>query len=234
MFTIIAFDADDTLWRNEIYYKEAEEKLSHLLSAFHPPELVGQRLFETETRNIEAYGYGIKSFTLSMIETAIELAHTNISTEEIQKIMGFGKEMIEKEVELLTGVRKTIQALSISHTLMIITKGDLLDQERKIKRSGLEKFFKYFEVVSEKTDKTYKRILDKYGIASKNFLMVGNSLKSDVLPVAEIGAIAVYIPNNTTWAHETVSPEKADQSNYYTLNSISQLSSLIKNLSKPF
>ncbi|MBT3314718.1 MAG: HAD family hydrolase [Anaerolineae bacterium] len=232
-FDIIAFDADDTLWHNEIYYKQAEEKLAELLADYHPAEFVVQELFKTETRNTAAYGYGIKSFTLSMIETAIALTEEKITTEEICEIIGFGREMISADVELIPNVRETIQALSASHMLMIITKGDLLDQERKVVKSGLGDCFKHIEVVSEKTSDIYKALLSKYEIAPERFLMVGNSLKSDVLPIVAIGGAAVYIPNGTTWAHETVSDEEAQKNYYHELEDIGQLPELIKNLSNP-
>ncbi len=232
MFDILAFDADDTLWQNEIHYKKAEEKLAQLLVEHHPVKFIVQELFKTETRNIAAYGYGIKSFTLSMIETAIALTQGKVTTEEICEIIGFGREMIEADVQLIPNVRDTIQKLSASHTLMVITKGDLLDQERKVTKSGLGDCFDHVEVVSEKTSKTYSALLEKYQIASKRFLMVGNSLRSDVLPVAAIGETAVYIPNGTTWAHENVSDEEARKNNYYELEDIGQLPALIESLFK--
>jgi putative hydrolase of the HAD superfamily len=232
MFDIIAFDADDTLWQNEFLYKQAEIKLAHLLSEYHPAEFIIQKLFKTETRNIAAYGYGIKSFTLSMIETAIALTEGKVTTEEICKIIGFGREMIEADVELMPNVRETIQELATLHTLMIVTKGDLLDQERKVAKSGLGECFDHIEVVSEKTNDIYKALLAKHNVAPEGFLMIGNSLKSDVLPVVAIGGKAVYIPNGTTWAHENVSDEEARKNNYRELEDIGQLPELIKKLSE--
>ncbi len=231
MFDMIAFDADDTLWQNENHYKQAEDKLARLLTEYHSAEHIIQELFKTETRNIDAYGYGIKSFTLSMIETAIALTEGKVTTEEICEIIGFGREMIEADVELIPNVRETVQKLSTSHTLMIITKGDLLDQERKVAKSGLGDCFDHIEVVSEKTSDTYKALLTKYDIAPERFLMIGNSLKSDVLPVAAIGGKAVYIPNGTTWAHEDVPDEEARKNHYYELEHLGQLLDLLKKLS---
>ncbi|MCP4139880.1 MAG: HAD family hydrolase [Chloroflexi bacterium] len=232
MIDLIAFDADDTLWENENYYKEAEQKLAGLLVEYHAREFIVEELLKTEIRNIAAYGYGIKSFTLSMIETAIELTGGKITAAQIQKIIGFGKEMIATDVVLLDGVWETIQALSSSHTLIIITKGDLLDQERKVARSGLGDYFKSVEVVSEKTSESYARILAKYDIAPKLFLMIGNSLKSDVLPVIAIGGAAIHIPNSTTWAHEAVSEEESRKNNYYELDHLGQLPEFLNKLSE--
>ena len=223
MIEVIAFDADDTLWDNETLFKEAENKLAELLAAYHPADFVIQTHLETEGRNIKTYGYGVKGFTLSMIETAIDLTEGKIPPEDIRKIIGFGREMLDADVVLLEGVRKTIAKLSASYPLMIITKGDLLDQQRKVARSGLGDFFKHIEVVSDKTNATYEAILAKYDITPNCFLMVGNSLKSDVLPVIEIGGQAVYVPNSTTWAHEAVSPEDADQKEYNEIENLGQL-----------
>jgi len=231
MFETIAFDADDTLWENEILYKKAEEKLTQLLAEHHPAEFVVQELFKTETRNITAYGYGIKSFTLSMIETAIALTKGRVTSKEICGIIGFGREMIDADVELIPNVRETIEKLSTSHSLMIITKGDLLDQQRKVERSKLGKYFQHIEVVSEKTRNTYKALLEKYEIMPERFLMIGNSLKSDILPVVAIGGEAVYIPNNTSWAHENVSGEEAQKNSYHELEKIGQLTAFIENYS---
>ncbi len=232
MFDMIAFDADDTLWQNEIHYKEAEEKLIHLLAEYQSAELIAQKLFETETRNIASYGYGIKSYTLSMIETAIELTKGKISAKDIQQIIAFGREMLAADVEPLKGARETIRSLSTLYTLMIITKGDLLDQERKVARSGMGACFEHIEIVSEKTSHTYKAILAKHKLASERFLMIGNSLKSDVLPVVAMGGAAVYIPNGTTWAHEAVSTQEARENNYYELEDLGQLPAFLEDLRK--
>lgn len=232
MFDFIAFDADDTLWENESYYKKAEQKLTNLLAEYRVSEFLVDELLKTEMRNIATYGYGIKSFTLSMIETAIELTEGKIAAGQIQKIVGFGKEMVATDVVLLKGGWETIQTLSSSHTLMIITKGDLFDQERKVARSGLGDSFKYVEIVSEKTSEIYEKILAKYDIAPHCFLMIGNSLKSDVLPVVEIGGQAVYIPNSTTWVHEMVSEEESRKNSYHELEHLGQLPRLLDKLSE--
>ena len=232
MIEVIVFDADDTLWHNETLFKVAENKLADLLADYHPSDFVIETHLETEGRNIKTYGYGVKGFTLSMIETAIDLTEGKIPPEDIRKIIGFGKEMLDADVVLLEGVCETIEKRSKSYPLMIITKGDLLDQQRKVARSGLGDFFKHIEVVSNKTSKTYEKVLAKHDIVPQHFLMVGNSLKSDVLPVVEIGGQAVYIPNSTTWAHEAVSQEDADRKEYYEIENIGQLVKIIEKKEK--
>jgi len=224
---VIAFDADDTLWHNEHLYLTTHDKFKQLLRQYHNEEWIDQRLYETEIRNLQHFGYGIKGFTLSMIETAIELSEGRMSVNEIQMIIGFGKEMLQAPVELLDGVQETIAKLAESYKLMLITKGDLFDQEAKIARSGLGDYFSLIEVVCEKDLDTYKRIAAKHGIAPKCFLMVGNSLKSDILPVIAIGGRAVYIPYKTTWIHERVVEEDLDDKQYVTIEHISFLPALL-------
>jgi len=221
--SVIAFDADDTLWHNENIYINTHEKFKQLLRQYHNDEWIQQRLNETEIRNLQHFGYGIKGFTLSMIETAIELSEGRVSANEIQKIVDLGKEMLRAPVELLDGVAATIAQLASSYKLMLITKGDLLDQESKIARSGLGDYFSHIEVVSEKDVETYRRLVAKHGIAPERFLMVGNSLKSDILPVIAMGGQAVYIPYQTTWEHERVVEEDLAAKRYVTIQNISQL-----------
>lgn len=228
-FALIAFDADDTLWHNENIYLDTHEKFKQLLRSYHNDEWIQQRLNETEIRNLQHFGYGIKGFILSMIETAIELSESRVSANDIQMIIEFGKEMLRAPVELLEGVASTITQLAASHKLMLITKGDLLDQESKIARSGLGDYFSHIEVVSEKNVETYQRIAAKHGIAPEHFLMVGNSLKSDILPVLAMGGQAIYIPYHTTWVHERVTEEDLAAKQYATIQHIDQLPALLKN-----
>jgi len=228
--SVIAFDADDTLWHNENIYLDTHEKFKQLLRQYHNEEWIQQRLNETEIRNLQHFGYGIKGFTLSMIETAIELSEGRVSGNEIQMIIEFGKEMTQAPVELLEGVAETIAQLAKSCELMLITKGDLFDQEAKIARSGLGDYFRHIEVVSEKNVETYQRIAAKHGIAPERFLMVGNSLKSDILPVVAIGGKAVYIPYKTTWIHERVADEDLAAKKYLTIQSISLLPALLNKM----
>ncbi len=202
MLDVIAFDANDTLWHNETLYSLTQAKFAQLLTPYRAHADIDQALLRTETRNLQYFGYGIKGFTLSMIETAIELTDGSIQGRDIQQIIEFARAMSTAPVELLEHVEETVKELSNSHRLMIITKGDLFDQESKVAESGLADYFSQVEVLNDKTTQSYQACLDKHRIAPQNFLMVGNSLKSDVQPVLALGGLAVYIPYKTTWAHE--------------------------------
>jgi len=201
---VIALDADDTLWVNETYYREAENKFIKLLSKYETENKLDQELFKMEMKNLHLYGYGVKSFILSMVESALELSNFKIKPAVIQQIVEIGKEMLEKPIELLEGVEDTLKALHPKYRLILATKGDLLDQERKLEKSGLIKYFHHIEILSDKKADNYKNLLSHLDIMPSEFLMVGNSLKSDVLPLLEIGAKAIHVPYHTTWAHEVV------------------------------
>ncbi|MDX5585948.1 MAG: HAD family hydrolase [Aureibaculum sp.] len=201
---VIALDADDTLWVNETYYREAENKFIKLLSKYETENKLDQELFKMEMKNLHLYGYGVKSFILSMVESALELSNFKIKPAIIQQIVEIGKEMLEKPIELLEGVEDTLKALQPKYRLILATKGDLLDQERKLEKSGLIKYFHHIEILSDKKADNYKKLLSHLDIMPSEFLMVGNSLKSDVLPLLEIGAKAIHVPYHTTWAHEVV------------------------------
>ncbi len=209
---------------------DAQTRFAQLLSHYHRPEWVNERLYQTETHNIQHFGYGIKAFALSMIETAVELTEGRITGADVQVLISLAKEMLSANVQLLDHVAGTIPQLAERYRLMVITKGDLLDQETKISRSGLGQYFQYIEVVSQKTSASYERILKRYSIAPGRFLMVGNSLRSDVLPILELGGNAVYIPYETTWLHEIADPPPAEQPGYYPLENLGQLSALVKKL----
>lgn len=230
MIDIVAFDADDTLWHNETLYGITHEKYEELLSGYHSKEWIGKKLFETEMRNLNYYGYGIKGFTLSMIETAIQLTEGRISGSEIAKILDLARNMLKAPVELLNHAAETVKEVAKSFPLMLITKGDLFDQESKIAQSGLSDYFKHIEILTRKTPEAYRDVLVKYGIDAKGFLMVGNSLKSDILPVLEIGGRAVFIPYPLCWEHEKVSESELHQKNYHELENIAQLPELLKNI----
>jgi len=204
MFEVIAFDADDTLWHNETVFQATERQFADLLATHHPAEWVRQRLFATEMKNLHHFGYGVKGFILSMIETAIELTEGRILGDEIHHILEWGHEMLRAPVQLLDGVRETVETLSSRHRLMLLTKGDLFDQESKLARSGLGEYFADVQIVSEKNAATYTRVIARSGGPADRFLMIGNSLKSDVLPAIEAGAMAIHIPYAVTWAHEQV------------------------------
>lgn len=198
----IAFDADDTLWVNESYFQEAEKQFCTLLENFLPQHLVSQELFKTEMKNLYLYGYGVKGFILCMIETASRISNHAISLELIDKIITIGQELLQKPVELLQGVSETLEQLKGKYRLIVATKGDLLDQERKLKKSGIESYFHHIEIMSDKKVSDYKKILKHLDCKPENFLMLGNSIKSDILPVLELGGYGAHIPCHLTWTHE--------------------------------
>lgn len=201
---VIAFDADDTLWVNEPYFQETEKKFAALLEDYLPQHTTAKELFKTEIDNLALYGYGIKGFMLSMVETALRIGGRDINPEIIEKAIAYGKELLEKPIELLDGVEDTLKALKDKYRLVVATKGDLLDQERKLKKSGLEHYFHHIEIMSEKHEKDYQKLINHLDIDASQFIMIGNSLKSDILPVLAIGGYACHIPYHTTWAHEHI------------------------------
>ncbi|HEY0156683.1 MAG TPA: HAD family hydrolase [Thermoanaerobaculia bacterium] len=223
MFDLIAFDADDTLWHNESNFQATEKQFAQLLGPNHDEELVRKRLFETESRNLRHFGYGVKGFILSMIETAIELTDGEIRGSDIHQIIAWGREMLQAPVELLDGVRETVEVLSRNYRLMLLTKGDLFDQESKLARSGMGELFSAVEIVSEKNVETYRAIMKRHGVEPRQFLMIGNSLRSDVLPALEAGATAIHVPYYTTWAHEQVPDELIAGREYARFESLAEL-----------
>jgi putative hydrolase of the HAD superfamily len=201
---VIAFDADDTLWDNETYFRAAEEKFVSLLENYLPPHSTLRALLKTEIDNLGLYGYGIKAFMLSMIETAIRETSYTLPASAIDEIIVIGKEMLSKPVTLLPDVELVLQELSKKYKLVVATKGDLLDQERKLKKSGLMGYFHHIEIMTEKAEPDYQKLIHHLDIEASELMMVGNSLKSDVLPVLNIGGYGVHIPYHTTWAHEAI------------------------------
>jgi putative hydrolase of the HAD superfamily len=232
-FEVIAFDADDTLWHNERLYVTAQARVKALLAHYQRPEWIDERLLQAETRNLKHFGYGIKAFALSMIETAVELTEGRISGRDIQAIIDSAKEMLAADVELLEHVAATVARLADAYLLMLITKGDLRDQELKIARSGLAQHFRHVEIVSDKTSERYAALLQRHAIAPERFLMVGNSLRSDILPVLALGASAVYVPYHLTWAHEAADPPPAEQAGFYELEHLGLLPGLLERLERP-
>ena len=204
--TTIGFDADDTLWHNESIFEESHRRYCALLSRWHDAETVERTLFATEMRNLELFGYGIKSHALSSIETAIAMTQGQISSEEIRAILDLAKGMLAHPVELLEGAAEVVPALARRYRLVLLTKGDLRDQERKLRKSGLEPHFSHVEILSEKDATVYQRVFTRHAIAPEQFLMVGNSLKSDILPVLDLGGRAVYVPYRITWQAERAEP----------------------------
>jgi putative hydrolase of the HAD superfamily len=230
MITTIAFDADDTLWHTERIFISIKDKYKSLLADYMDGDWVERRLDETETDNIKHFGYGVKGFTLSMIETACELTQGRITGDKIKEIIGFAKEMLAAPIDVLEGVRETVEELSRNYRLMVVTKGDLLDQETKLARSGLGDFFDAFEIVPRKDAKIYRYVMRRHEIAPDEFLMVGNSLKSDILPVLEAGARAVFVPYETEWFHERVSDEELEGKNFGRIETMRELPAWLKNL----
>jgi putative hydrolase of the HAD superfamily len=228
MFDVIAFDADDTLWHNEPLYRSTQRQVLDILAHYHDTEWIERRMYETEVRNLEHYGYGIKGFTLSMIETAIELTEGRISGAEVGQIIELTREMFRAPVELLDGVEETITTLAASHDLMLITKGDLFEQQAKVARSGLANHFSKIEIVPVKVRETYQSIAAKHRINPRRFLMIGNSMRSDILPVIEMGGRAVHIPYETTWEHEVVPEEELLGKEFIRLAHIRELLVLIE------
>jgi putative hydrolase of the HAD superfamily len=219
---IIAFDADDTLFVNEPYFQETEKKFCKLMSGFLSQHSLSQELFKTEINNLDLYGYGIKGYTLSMIEAAVKISNNTLSIEAVSKIIELGKELLQKPIELLDGVEETLKELHGKYKLIVATKGDLKDQQRKLHDSGLGPYFHHIEVMADKQELNYQKLLTRLEIEPKEFFMIGNSLKSDVLPVLAIGGHAVHIPFHTTWEHEKVS-HKVEHPNFRTVDKISDV-----------
>lgn len=216
---VIAFDADDTLFINEPYFDEAEEKFCALMSDYLSKQGLSQALFQNQISNLPLYGYGIKGYVLSMIQTAYEVSNHTVSTKAMEKIIAIGKELLQKPVVLLDGIEETLQQLHGKYKLVVATKGDLKDQHRKLHLSGLGSFFHHIEVMSEKEETDYEKLLQRLDIVPSEFLMIGNSLKSDVLPVLNIGGTAVHVPFHTTWAHERIDHEIVHH-NFYTAEKV--------------
>ncbi|WP_397362633.1 HAD family hydrolase [Olleya sp. R77988] len=223
---VIGFDADDTLWVNETYFRDAEKEFAKLLSQFETENKIDQELFKMEMKNLPIYGYGVKGFVLSMVEMAIELSNNTVPPQTISNILEIGKKMINKEVELIEGVEKVLQHLSKKYRLIVATKGDLLDQERKLEKSGLLDYFHHIEILSDKKESNYSKLLNHLDIKPSEFLMIGNSLKSDVLPLINIKANAIHIPFHTTWQHERVNVNEKE-ARFLTLKSILELPNLL-------
>jgi putative hydrolase of the HAD superfamily len=228
--TVVGLDGDDTLWHNETRFNVTQGEFRELLHGHVPDADVDKHLAEAEMRNLGVYGYGVKSFTLSMIETAIQLTEGRIPASDLEVILGWGKRMLMQPTELLEGVEPALLELSDRYDLLLVTKGDLFDQESKLARSGLADLFLGVEIVSEKNVGSYRGILKRRGIKAGEFVMVGNSLRSDIVPVLELGARAVHIPYHVTWHHEHVPEESLPRSGWYRLEKIAELSPLLASL----
>lgn len=224
---VIGFDADDTLWVNETYFRDAELEFAKLLSPYETANTIDQELFRKEIENLPLYGYGIKGFVLSMVEMALELSNGNVGNTTIQKILEIGKDMLNKPVELLEGVEEVLHTLSNDFRLILVTKGDLLDQERKLKKSGLLDYFHHIEILSDKQEANYSKLLNHLDVKPSEFLMIGNSLKSDILPLVNIRAKAIHVPFHTTWIHEQVNDNETKDKNYKTVGSLLEIIPLL-------
>lgn len=224
---IIAFDADDTLWVNEPYFQEAERQFCALLANYLPQEEISKELFQTEMKNLWLYGYGAKGFLLCMIETANRISKNDVSSKTIGEIIDIGQDLLQKPIELLKGVSETLENLKDDFQLIVATKGDLLDQERKLKSSGIEHYFHHIEIMSDKKIADYQKLLNHLNCSPENFLMLGNSIKSDILPILELGANAGHIPYHVTWAHEQ-EEQKIKNERFIQLNSINEILNFLK------
>jgi putative hydrolase of the HAD superfamily len=230
---VLAFDGDDTLWHNETHFRFTQGALRDLLRSHVPDVDVDRHLAEVELANLDKYGYGIKAFTLSMIETAIQVTQGRIPATDLEVILAWGKRMLGEPTELLEGVRDTLLDVSRRYSLLLITKGDLFDQESKLARSGLAELFAAVEILSEKNVHTYRTLLRRRSIKPQDFVMVGNSLRSDIVPVVELGARAVHIPYHVTWHHEQVPNESLPPAGWHRLNAIRELAPLLRAIDRP-
>jgi putative hydrolase of the HAD superfamily len=229
-FDVIALDADDTLWDNEHLYLRAEEHLQELLSPYCTPEHTAEVLHRIDIANLPDFGYGIKAYTLSMFETAVEATDGRISATELRGVVELARQMLHAGVELLPEAQECVAELAQTHSLMLITKGDPHDQSAKLERSGLGAYFQQVEIVADKTRAVYAAILARHHLKAERFLMVGNSLRSDILPVIELGGQAVLVPYWNTWAHENTPPAEHHQGKYHEIEHLGQLPDLVARL----
>ena len=223
---VVAFDADDTLWVNEPFFQKAEQAFCEMMEDYLPQHTARRELLKTEIGNLPLYGYGVKAFTLSMIETAIKIADNNLNSQAVARCLEIGQTMLQEPVEIIEGIEDVLRQLSGKFRLVVVTKGDLLDQERKLARSGLEKYFHHIEIVSDKQERDYEKIINRLDIVPAQFLMLGNSLKSDVMPVLSLGGFGVHVPFHTTWEHEQIE-HQIDHPNFRQLGSAKEILELL-------
>ncbi|MGD9978404.1 MAG: HAD family hydrolase [Bacteroidales bacterium] len=220
---VIGFDADDTLWDNEPFYRETEHEFCNLLKDFLPEDELTRELFKTEVNNLELYGYGVKAFTLSLIETAIRISGGKVSASTLNGIISLGKEQLNRPLRLIDNVNAVLEKLKPSYKLIVATKGDLLDQERKLHKSNLAGYFHHIEIMSDKKENNYRELLNRLDIKPEEFLMVGNSIKSDIIPVINLGGYGVFVPYPITWQHEYVNEPEVRNGKYFKINSLADL-----------
>jgi putative hydrolase of the HAD superfamily len=231
MLTTIGFDADDTLWHNESFFRLTQDRFAELLADHSPPDHLHDRLLAAERRNLGQYGFGVKGFTLSMIETAIEVSQGRVPAAVIGEILAAGREMLEHPVELLPHARSVVASLAEEYRVVLITKGDLLDQERKLAQSGLGDLFDGVEIVSDKTPEIYRAAFARHGTGTDQGLMVGNSLKSDVLPMLAVGGWGVHVPHGLTWALEHADPPVGHR-RFHEITDLGPLPDLVSELAQ--
>ncbi len=232
MLTTIGFDADDTLWQNESFFRLTQDRFTAALADYAGADHLHERLLAAERRNLDHYGFGVKGFTLSMIETAIEVTEARVPARILGDILAAGREMLEHPIELLPAARTAVTELAERYRVLLITKGDLLDQERKLAQSGLGDLFDAVEIVSNKTAPVYRSVFTRHGTGADQGLMVGNSLKSDVLPMLEAGGWGVHVPHGLTWALEAADPPQ-DAARFHSLPDLSGLADLVEGLAAP-
>lgn len=227
-FDLIGFDADDTLWLNQPNYDDVENEYCELLSNYISTEDVSKELYSTEMQNLSLYGYGAKSFMLSMIETAIRITNNEVTQTILNEILILGKKLINRPVSLINGVKEVLEFFNeIGIIIILVTKGDLIDQERKLHKSNLEKYFHHIEIMSDKKESNYLKLLSQLDVESERFLMIGNSLKSDIIPVLNIGGFGIHIPYHTNWQHDNVD-KIGKHSNLIEVENITEIIKLFK------
>jgi len=232
MLQLIGFDGDDTLWHSEGYYREANDAFAAIVGRY--VDLGDQRVHDTmlatEQRNLQLFGYGAKGMALSMVETAIALSDSRISAADIHRIVELGKSVLQHPVELLPGIREAVEAVAAHHDVVLITKGDLFHQEKKVAQSGLADLFRRIEIVSEKNAATYRRVLGEFDLQPAQFAMVGNSLRSDIEPVLRLGGWGVHMPYHVTWAHELENGLAADEPRMLTVDAPAAIPAAVERL----
>ena len=224
---VLGIDADDTLWENEAWFYKIQDRFFEMMSSWSDTQDTNAALLENERASIPQYGYGVTSFVRSMILTAIQISNNEIETKQISRIVSWGDELIEAPVDLLPGVEETLSELSNNHHLLLITKGDVLHQRAKVENSGLSDFFWNIEVVGEKDSAVYEMLLNRYGISPEMFVMIGNSVSSDILPVLNIGAKAIHVPHHTTWELEVPDPKELEKVDFPIAQSISEVPGIL-------
>ena len=223
---VVAFDADDTLWVNEPFFQEVEKEYVSLLEDYGSADDISQALFATEMKNLNIYGYGAKGFTLSMMETALEVSGNRLAQVVIARILKLGKSLLNMPIELIDGIEDTLSYLKQKYFLVVATKGDITDQQNKLERSGLVCYFHHIEIMGEKNEDGYARLFSRLNVKPEQFLMVGNSVKSDILPVLNLKAQAIHVPFHTTWEHERMSIT-GENSRYRSINSVTELMNIL-------